>query len=117
MTGPGQVFHPVVGPRRREYPDGGYGALRSRAIAELPTMSSALAVGRGGPESLIESAVREQRPAGSIRGLVADDDALARRMVCDRLGTADVQIVGEARDGDEAVAMTLDLAPDIVVMD
>jgi DNA-binding NarL/FixJ family response regulator len=80
-------------------------------------MSSALAVGRGGPESLIESAVREQRPAGSIRVLVADDDALARRMVCDRLGTADVQIVGEARDGEEAVAMTLDLAPDIVVMD
>jgi DNA-binding NarL/FixJ family response regulator len=80
-------------------------------------VSSALAVGRGGPESLIESAVREQRPAGSIRVLVADDDALARRMVCDRLGTADVQVVGEARNGEEAVAMVLDLAPDIVVMD
>jgi DNA-binding NarL/FixJ family response regulator len=38
-------------------------------------------------------------------------------MICDRLATDDVQIIGEARDGDEAVARALELAPDIVVMD
>lgn len=80
-------------------------------------MKSALAVGPGGPAGLAESAAREQRAADSIQVLVADDDALARRMVCDRIATADVQIIGEARNGEEAVAMALELAPDIVVMD
>jgi DNA-binding NarL/FixJ family response regulator len=63
------------------------------------------------------SADRRERGPGEIRVLVADDDPRARRTVSDRLATTDVRVVGQARTGDEAVAMALDLAPDIVVMD
>jgi DNA-binding NarL/FixJ family response regulator len=59
----------------------------------------------------------EERPTGAIQILVADDDALARRMICDALATDDVRVIGEARNGEEAVAMALNLGPDIVVMD
>lgn len=59
----------------------------------------------------------KQRAAAEVRVLVADDDPFVRRMVCDRLATDDVQVVGQARNGEEAVALALDLMPDIVIMD
>ncbi|MEU3980737.1 response regulator transcription factor [Streptomyces sp. NPDC026672] len=54
----------------------------------------------------------------TIRVLLADDQPLVRaalRMVA--TDTADVQVVGEAADGAEAVRLTGELAPDVVVMD
>jgi DNA-binding NarL/FixJ family response regulator len=53
-----------------------------------------------------------------IRVLVADDQALVRggfRLMID--AQPDMQVVGEAADGTGAVAMALDLAPDVVLMD
>ena len=80
-------------------------------------MSSLLDVHEGTGEGLETlSADRRERAPGEIRVLVADDDPRARRTVSDRLATADVRVVGQARTGDEAVAMALDLVPDIVVM-
>lgn len=58
-----------------------------------------------------------QDVAQEIRVLVADDDPLARRMITDRLSADDINIVGQARTGDEAVEMAVDLRPDVVVMD
>jgi DNA-binding NarL/FixJ family response regulator len=58
-----------------------------------------------------------QRAATEIRVLVADDDPFVRRMVCDRLATDDVHVVGQAGNGEEAVALALELMPDIVIMD
>jgi DNA-binding NarL/FixJ family response regulator len=63
------------------------------------------------------SADRRERGPGEIRVVVADDDPRTRRTVSERLATADVRVVGQARTGDEAVALALGLAPDIVVMD
>ncbi|MFD5553608.1 response regulator [Streptomyces sp. NPDC127068] len=54
----------------------------------------------------------------SIRVVLADDQPLVRaalQMVI--TDTADIQVVGEARDGAEAVRLTGELAPDVVVMD
>ncbi|MFD7552368.1 response regulator [Streptomyces sp. NPDC059578] len=54
----------------------------------------------------------------SIRVVLADDQPLVRaalRMVI--TDTADLQVVGEARDGAEAVRLTGELIPDVVVMD
>jgi DNA-binding NarL/FixJ family response regulator len=54
----------------------------------------------------------------TIRVLVADDEALVRggfRSMLER--HADIDVVGEASDGEEAVAVALELAPDVVLMD
>ena len=53
-----------------------------------------------------------------IRVLIADDHALFRRGVRSLLSTvAEIEVVGEASDGEAAVAMAADLAPDLVLMD
>ena len=53
-----------------------------------------------------------------IRVLVIDDSATARALVVNVLGSAgDLQVVGEARDGLEGVALTQKLRPDVVTMD
>jgi DNA-binding NarL/FixJ family response regulator len=53
-----------------------------------------------------------------IRVLIADDQALVRagfRMILD--AEADVEVAGEAGGGEQAVAMTATLRPDVVLMD
>ena len=54
----------------------------------------------------------------NIRVLIADDHAIVRHGLCALLGTErGIEVVGEAKDGNEAVARTKQLAPDVVVMD
>ena len=53
-----------------------------------------------------------------IRVIIADDHALMRDGLKAMLARAkDIQVVGEARDGLEAVEAALNLAPDVVLMD
>ena len=55
--------------------------------------------------------------AGRIRVLVADDHEVVRRGVRNLLEAKGYEVVGEAVDGLEALAMLQHLAPDIVVLD
>jgi len=56
--------------------------------------------------------------ANPIRVLIVDDHALFRRGLEMVLGQeVDIEVVGEAADGTEAVTMAKEMAPDIVLMD
>lgn len=62
---------------------------------------------------------KSKRMNGSrIRVVVADDHAVVRQGLCNLLATYDdIEVVGEAANGDEAVEMDRHLQPDIFVMD
>jgi len=57
-------------------------------------------------------------PNGPTRVLLVDDHAMVRRGLRDFLGIFDdIEVVGEAGDGQEALTATAALRPDVVVMD
>jgi len=53
----------------------------------------------------------------SIRVLVADDHAVVRRGIHDLLRDSDIEIIGEAGDGKQAVAMANKHHPDVILLD
>ena len=58
------------------------------------------------------------KPYSLVRVVVADDSTTARRLLvslCER--DPDIQVVGEASDGAQAVHLTLQLRPSLVLMD
>ncbi|MDR1188106.1 MAG: response regulator transcription factor, partial [Bifidobacteriaceae bacterium] len=56
--------------------------------------------------------------AALIGVLVADDHPIVRKGLVDLLGQEpDIEVVGEAGTGEEAVRLTLETAPDVVMMD
>jgi DNA-binding NarL/FixJ family response regulator len=52
-----------------------------------------------------------------LRVVIADDDALARRVIRRALKAEGMTVVAEAADGREAVALSLRCRPDVVVID
>jgi NarL family two-component system response regulator LiaR len=53
-----------------------------------------------------------------VRVVVADDQAIVRKGICALLGTEpDIEVVGEARDGWEALAIVQRTEPDVILMD
>jgi len=56
--------------------------------------------------------------AAGIRVLVVDDQELVRAGFCVILGAADgIEVIGDAADGEQAVALAEALTPDVVLMD
>ena len=51
------------------------------------------------------------------RILIADDSAFARKVVREMLEHETIEVVGAARDGEEALELTAKLAPDLVISD
>lgn len=52
-----------------------------------------------------------------IRVLIADDSAFARKVIREMLEGAQIDVVGAARDGQEALDLTAALNPDLVISD
>ena len=52
-----------------------------------------------------------------LRAVIADDDPYARKMIKDVMEQAGLIVIAEARNGREAVELTLQHHPDVVVMD
>jgi response regulator NasT len=53
----------------------------------------------------------------SIRVLVVDDEAIVNTLVQSQLANLGYEVAGSAFDGPEAVALTHELKPDLVLMD
>ena len=66
-----------------------------------------------GTESQSDEKATDER----LRAVIADDDPFARRVIKDVLERAGVIVIAEARDGRQAVELTLRHLPDVVVMD
>jgi DNA-binding NarL/FixJ family response regulator len=74
------------------------------------------ALGGSAPEGLQREAGDDA--GGRIRVLLADDHAVVRRGLRGFFELLDdIEIVGEAEDGERAVALANELAPDVVLMD
>jgi response regulator NasT len=58
----------------------------------------------------------EAQPGGT-RILVAEDEALIRLDLAEMLSEAGYEVVGQASNGEQAVEMAKELAPDLVIMD
>ena len=107
-------------PRPSAAHGGGHGLLgmRERAAALGGSCEAGRAPGGGWR---VRARIPIER-AGSltelIRVLVADDHSLVRAGFHSMLSNeSDIDVVGEARDGAEAVALARDEAPDVVLMD
>jgi DNA-binding NarL/FixJ family response regulator len=68
------------------------------------------------PEGLL--ATRQRSPASPIRILIADDHPMVRDGLRALLGTQpDFDVVGDARDGEEALRLAYDMRPDVLLLD
>jgi DNA-binding NarL/FixJ family response regulator len=70
------------------------------------------------PSNSVASRSAPQATADTVRVLIADDQAVFRRGLFVVLSTEDnIEVVAEAENGEEAIAKTEELAPDVVLMD
>jgi two-component system LytT family response regulator len=90
---------------RRRLETGSSGAERASAIAAAKRPPSA------------EPARPAPRPPGPLRVLIVDDEEPARALLHEYLAGDDVEIVGECRNGFEAVKAVNDLSPDLLFLD
>ena len=62
--------------------------------------------------------IRETQPAHRLRVLLVDDHALVREGIASFLtACSDIEVVGEADDGVQAIAKAGELMPDLILMD
>ncbi len=70
------------------------------------------------PEFVVHASGTARRRGAKIRVLLADDHKILREGLAGLLrGQSDVEVIGEACDGQTAVDMALQLHPDLVLMD
>lgn len=63
------------------------------------------------------AATAEPGPDGSLRILVAEDEAIIRLDLAEMLTEAGYDVVGQANNGEQAVELAKELRPDLVILD
>jgi DNA-binding NarL/FixJ family response regulator len=72
----------------------------------------------GGGRSDRRGEGRDAEARGPLRVLIADDDPVVRRLVASMIeGEPSLELVGQAHDAEEAVALALEIAPDVALLD
>ncbi|HUG90380.1 MAG TPA: response regulator [Planctomycetaceae bacterium] len=105
-----RLFAPLLS-ADEEAAGGSVSTAFARESAELAGAAGALGAAVRGGEGPNGSAVR-------IRVLLADDHAIVRKGLKGLLqDLPDIEIVGEAADGNEALRQARELSPDVIIMD
>jgi AmiR/NasT family two-component response regulator len=66
---------------------------------------------------VVSGTAGEPVPAAAIRVVIAEDEALIRLDLREMLAEEGFDVVGEAADGEQAVALATELKPDLVICD
>jgi DNA-binding NarL/FixJ family response regulator len=117
------VIAPAVVPERLDLP-GVYAFLPNRHIRYFPTIRRNFAIVSGQPRSQYLDNPADSPPVPCFASmpmltlLLAEDHAVVREGLRAFLRTADdLQVVGEATNGREAVELAVKLRPSVIVMD
>jgi DNA-binding NarL/FixJ family response regulator len=91
----------------------------TRFTAHVPYILQAQAYGTGEPPVSADSSLRlPSMPSEGIRVLIVDGQSVIRAGLHHLLETsADIEVVGDAADGVQAVSETLELGPQVVLLD
>ncbi|MBW3086383.1 putative transcriptional regulatory protein pdtaR [Austwickia sp. TVS 96-490-7B] len=69
------------------------------------------------PPARPQSAMTDRAAGGAPRVVVAEDEALIRLDLAEMLDDSGYEVVGQASDGEQAVAMAREQQPDMVILD
>jgi AmiR/NasT family two-component response regulator len=89
----------------------------TKAASTAKVASAAKAASASKPASATKAAPAVPAPRAAKRVLVAEDEAIIRLDLAEMLVEAGYDVVGQAGDGEQAVALATSLRPDIVIMD
>jgi NarL family two-component system response regulator LiaR len=65
-----------------------------------------------------ETSAKDVQSRNTVRVLIADDHVIVRKGIRALLATEpDIEVVGEARDGEEVIAQAQETQPDVILMD
>ncbi len=86
-------------------------------LIEMPASAEALSIKDNGTKKA-NGAKIPSTPDGKILLLVVDDHAMVRQGLCSILDAyEDIQVIGEASNGKEAIELASRLKPDVILMD
>ncbi|HZN44170.1 MAG TPA: response regulator [Nitrospiraceae bacterium] len=93
-----------------------HGSIIEEARGQAHNRVQAPAMTTGQSRNIVEHFTSAS--GSTVRVLVADDHAMVRQGLCSVLKQySDIQVVGEAANGEEAVALADSLQPDVILMD